>query len=258
MINNGTINIDAYDKAITASWETAEDAETADTSDDPTPYVTINGGAITISTRGTPVEDELSPEGIESKSNLTINGGTLILTTTDDAINASSSIKITGGYIYAAASKNDAIDSNGTLTITGGVVVASGASGAEGGLDCDSNTFTVTGGTFIGIGGRNSTPTASVSKQTSVVMRSGVSASLFVITDSSGNVVFAFNVPMTSSAAVLSSANIASGGSYNVYTGGTIGAYTENFHGLYLGASSYSGETLSKSFTASSRVTTVN
>lgn len=264
-INDGTLNITSYDKAITASWEGDEDGDTASTADDPDPRVTINGGTITITTTGTPYEDSntadgdssLSPEGIEAKSTLTINGGTLVINSTDDALNAGKAIVINGGFIYAKASANDAIDSNGTLSITGGVVVADGASGAEGGLDCDSNTFTVSGGTFIGIGGRNSTVTASASSQNCVSLRS-VSSGLLVLRNASGQAAFAFTMPRAASAVLLSSPLLLTGSSYTPLLGGTLGSGGSVFNGLVQNPGTHSGGTaLGSSFTISSRLTSL-
>lgn len=59
-------------------------------------------------------------EGIESKSVLTVNEGTVAALCYDDCMNASNSIVLNGGNIYCYSSGNDGIDSNGTLTITGG------------------------------------------------------------------------------------------------------------------------------------------
>jgi hypothetical protein len=254
-INGGTLSLTTYDKAITASWEGDEDGETTSTADDPDPRVTINGGTIAISTFGTPVEDVLAPEGIEAKSVLTVNDGTIEVTTTDDALNAGTGIVINGGYIYAKSSTNDAIDSNGTMTIAGGVVVADGASGAEGGLDCDQNAFTISGGTFVGIGGRNSTPTA-VSQNT--VSLQNVSSGLLVVKDASANVAFAYTMPEASTAVLLGTSALATGTTYTVYSGGgSLGSYSSLFHGLYFGAAAHSGGAKGSSFTITSTITSL-
>ena len=261
-INGGSIGITSHDKAITASWESAEDGSTTTLADDPDPRVTINGGSISIVTTGTPYEDtnladgdsSLSPEGIEAKSVLTINGGTIVVKSTDDALNAGTGIVITGGHVYAEASANDAIDSNGTLTITGGVVVANGAGGAEGGLDCDSNTFTVTGGTFIGFGGRNSTVTRSVTTQNTVALRS-LSAQSYVLRDAAGNAAVAFTLPKASTAVLVSAPGLATGSTYSLVSGGTLGSYAELFNGLVVGTTTHSGGTATgTSFTVTSTV----
>lgn len=251
-INAGTLAITSYDKAITASWESAEDGTTTSLTDDPDPRVTINGGTITLTTTGTPFEtatDSLSPEGIEAKSELTITGGTLTVNTTDDGLNAGNRIAISGGRIFVKSSTNDAIDSNGTLTISGGLVVANGAGGAEGGLDCDENTFTVTGGTFVGIGGRNSSVTKTTSTQGSVTLNN-VASGLLVLTDNSGNVVFAYSVPQTSPAVLLSSATLTRNTSYTLYRGGSLGSNGDDFNGLYLSGTNYSGSSSSGKVTA--------
>lgn len=261
-INAGTLAINSHDKAITASWESAEDGETATLADDPDPRVTINGGTLTITTTGTPFEDRntadgddsLAPEGIESKSTLTINGGTITVNATDDALNAGKAIVINGGRIYARSSTNDAIDSNGTMTITGGIVVADGAAGAEGGLDCDQYTFSITGGVLVGIGGRNSSATLAATTQNTVSLRN-VAANLVVLRNAAGAAVFAFRVPESSQAMLLSSPLIATGSTYTVVTGGTLGPVGEDFHGLAIQPSTHSGGTAGSSFTVTRTVT---
>ncbi len=263
-LNDGTLDIVSHDKAITASWESDEDGDTATLADDPDPRVTINGGTITVTTTGTPYEDRnladgddsLSPEGIEAKSVLTVNGGLIVVRSTDDALNAGTAIVINGGRVYARSSANDGIDSNGTLSITGGIVVADGANGAEGGFDCDNNRFSVTGGLFVGTGGRNSNVTASASSQNTVAVRN-VSAGLWVLRDDGGNAVFAFTVPEASTAMVLGSPRIATGSRYTVVTGGTLAAAGEDFHGLVLEPGLHSGGTAGSSFTVSGRVSSL-
>jgi hypothetical protein len=261
-INAGTLTINSDDKAITAAWESAEDGETATLADDPDPRVTINGGTITITTFGMPYEDRntadgddsLAPEGIEAKSVLTINGGSITVNSTDDALNAGSAIVISGGSVYARSSNNDAIDSNGTLTISGGIVVADGAAGAEGGLDCDNNRFAVTGGVFVGIGGRNSSVTASASTQNTVSARN-VAAGLWVLRDAAGNAAFAFTVPRASTAMLVGSPLISTGTRYTVVTGGTLGSVGSSFNGLAINPTTHSGGTAGTSFTVAGVVT---
>ncbi len=263
-INDGSLNITSYDKAITASWESDEDGETTTRADDPDPRVTINGGTITISTFGTPYEDNntadgddsLSPEGIEAKSVLTVTGGSITVNSTDDALNAGSALVISGGRVYARSSANDAIDSNGTLTLSGGIVVAIGAGGAEGGLDCDNNRFAVTGGVFVGLGGRNSSVTASASTLNTVSARN-VAAGLWVLRDASGNAAFAFTVPEARSAMVLGSPLITTGSRYTVVSGGTLGAVDSDFHGLAVNPTTHTGGSSGSSFTVAGPVTTL-
>jgi len=69
VINGGTLDITTVSKAVTASWDADDDAETSYTSDDPNPYVEINNGIIRIITTGSSYElstgESCSPEGIE-------------------------------------------------------------------------------------------------------------------------------------------------------------------------------------------------
>lgn len=261
VINGGYLTITSVGKAITAAWDIDEDPTTSVTTDDPSPYAEINNGIITIVTTGTPYEYvaggtvvSCSPEGIEAKSDLVINSGYFNIRTTDDALNAGTSITINGGFIYAAASANDAIDSNGVLTITGGVTVAIGARVPESAFDCDQNTFAVTGGTFVGIAGATSMPTASASTQNSVILGSRPAGTTMALKASDGLVAFAFTVPQSYLTMLFSSPDIETGTTYTIYTGGTASADCA-FNGLYLGGMSYSGGTAGTSFTVSKSVT---
>lgn len=259
-INDGTLTITSYDKAITASWEGDEDGDTTTTDDDPDPRVTINGGTINVTTTGTPYEsttDSLSPEGIEAKSVLTINGGNITVNATDDALNAGTGLVIAGGRNYLVSSANDAVDSNGYLTISGGYTVAVGASAPEGAFDNDQNTFAVTGGIFVGTGGSNSTPTTSATTQNTLVVNTGVTAGQWTLRDSSGNAVFSYLVPATAQAMVLSSPRIATSGSYTIVTGGTLGSVGENFNGLAIEPTTHTGGTTGSSVSISSTVTSI-
>ncbi len=263
VVNGGYITITSVGKAITAGWDIDEDATTSSTSDDPDPYVIINNGVITITTTGTPYEYmtaggtvSCSPEGIEAKSDLTINNGYLIINTTDDAMNSGNAMTINGGYIYCNSSVNDAVDTNGKFTINGGVMVAIGSRAPEGPFDCDVNTFAVNGGTFVGIGGTVSRPTAGYVTQNLVVLGSLTKGSTMALKAGSGSVAFAFTIPQSYATMIISSPEIDTGTKYTVYTGGTASA-DNVFKGLYLGSLGYSGGTAGSSFTVSSKITKI-
>lgn len=215
--------------------------------------LTINGGTVLV--RATGGEGS---EGIESKSVLTVNDGMIAALCYDDCMNASNSIVINGGSIYCYSSGNDGIDSNGTLTITGGVVIASGTTSPEDGFDCDQNTFKITGGIVLGIGGGTSTPTSSVCTQRSVIYGgSGSNGEILNIQSADGTNILTYQIPRNYSQMTLlfSSPNLASGGSYTISKGGSVSGGSE-FFGLYTG-SSYSGGTQAATFTAGSMVTQV-
>lgn len=236
VINNGTFTISVADKGISASYDT-------DTTIDP--YLTINGGTINVTSSG--------GEGIESKSIITINNGAITTKTPDDGINAKTFIYINGGDIYAYSTGNDGIDSNGKLTVTGGRIIAVGTTSPEEGFDCDRNTFKVTGGIMVGIGGATSSPTASVSTQPSVILGGGTANQLVHIQSADGAETLTFLIPRTYTTMLFSSPKMKTGQTYNVLTGGSVSSET-SINGLYT-SGTYTPGTQSKSFTTSSMVT---
>lgn len=237
IVNDGDFTINVADDGIAASYEES------DTGIDP--YVVINGGAIVINTTG--------GEGIESKSHLTINDGNIKAMTADDALNAGTAIYINGGTVYTYSSGNDAIDSNGTITITGGKVIAIGAGGAEGGFDCDANTFKVTGGLILGTGGRTSSPTASVSALQSLIMGGSTANQIIHIEDAAGNEVLTFMPPNTFGTMLYASTKMQADTPYYIYTGGSV-ANGSDWYGLYT-SGDYTRGTVAANFTTSNKVT---
>ena len=206
IIDGGNITVKTYGKAISAGWKESEDDKPESTSNYPEPNVYLNGGVFNITTYAVPRDDTaflegVSPEGIEAKNNLYITGGTYIISTTDDCINASNAVYISGGMIYACSSANDSIDAGaeeneGYLYISGGVVVALGSGQMETGLDCNSNSrFQFTGGTIVAMGGgQNNTPQAS-GTTAYTVSTSGLSAEKTYALVQNDNLVLVFKVP---------------------------------------------------------------
>ena len=231
----------------------------------------VYGGDINVYTKND------GGEGLESKMTVFIKGGNVIIDTYDDAINGKKHVQFDGGVVYANSRGNDAIDSNGTLTVNGGFVLAYGQTAPEGAFDCDQNTFTITGGTLVGVGGHTSNPTASVCTQNSLVYSGVTSGTALQIVDANGNDLLTLQVPTYSGSGggpgggggfpggpgggfggsgltlLFSSADLKQG-TITVKQGGTISG-GENFYGYYTGAT-YSGETASKSVTISGVVTT--
>lgn len=200
-INDGSLYVYSVGKAVSAGWKVSEDATTATTEDDPIPNVYINGGYIQVITTGTPYEisdeESLSPEGIEAKNELIINGGMIYLITTDDALNAGKAVIINDGFVFALASENDSIDSNGTIEINGGTVICLSSS-MEQAFDCDNDSkFTYTGGTYVGAGNGNNMPKGSGTTGYSIAYGDGTfyAGDQLAILDFDGNVVMGFVVP---------------------------------------------------------------
>ena len=238
VINNGVFTLKSVNKGLSASYDTDATID---------PYLTINGGVITINSS--------TGEGINSKSAITINNGTITVKSINDGIHAGTFIYINGGTIYAYSSSNDGINSNGKITVTGGRSIAVGTSASEEGFDCDKNTFKITGGILIGIAGATSLPTASVSTQPSVMLGAGTANQLINIQSSGGMEVLTFLIPRAYTTMLFSSPKLKVNQTYKVYTGGSVSAAT-NANGLYT-TGTYTTGTQSTTFTMSSTVTQV-
>ncbi len=197
IINGGYLYIESVGKAMSAGWKISEDATTETIEDDPSPDLIINGGVVRVKTTGIPYEvsdeESLSPEGLEAKGSLVINGGIVEVEATDDGLNAGKEIIINGGYIYSYSRAADAIDSNGELAINGGIIVALGGFVPETGLDCDNDSnFIFTGGTVVSFGGaNNNTPR---NEKTTSYSLSFSSSSSFAILDGD-TTLFSFTLP---------------------------------------------------------------
>lgn len=102
---------------------------------------------------------EASNEGIETSMHMTINGGSWIIHSADDSLNANedgvSVITINGGTVRCnagAGQEGDGIDSNGWIVINGGTVIAAAnPASMDSGLDSD-NGILIHGGTVLASG----------------------------------------------------------------------------------------------------------
>lgn len=154
--------------------------------------VTITDGVVNVTTTGN------GGEGIESKAEMTISGGTITVNSYDDGLNSSSHMYLKGGDITCVASNNDGIDSNGNMYISGGTIRAFGTSSPECGLDAneeDGYSVVFTGGTVLAVGGGNSVPSTSASTQAYVSGSSSVSAGQTVTLKSGSTTLATFTVP---------------------------------------------------------------
>lgn len=250
-INGGTITVTTTGKQYTyGSLDASPKGIKADAN------LTISGGVVTVTATGGE-----GSEGIESKNTMTITDGEVIVNTYDDALNAANALKISGGKVYACSTKNDGIDSNGTLTISGGLVISCGTEAPEGGFDCDQNTFTVTGGTIIGIGGDTSTPTTSVTTQPVMILGSqSYTSGTYITLAQSGSTtpVFAFKLPQTyrEASLLISDPSLSTGNTYTIGSGATVTGGTE-WQG-YTTDATISGGSTKATLTLNSMVTQQN
>ena len=115
--------------------------------------INVSGGTIWVRTSG------YGGEGIETKKELSINGGEVACYAYDDAINSKSTMTISGGYVFAQGQHNDGLDANGNCYIKGGTVYAIGSGQPDVAIDANTEggyKLYVQGGTIVAIGGLES------------------------------------------------------------------------------------------------------
>ena len=166
------------------------------------------------------------PEGIESKSALTISGGTVYAQSSDDAINSGGDLTITDGYVCAYSTGNDGMDANGDCYIKGGIVYAIAAGGAEVGIDANSEDrkqLTVSGGSVVAIGGLEKGSSVSI-KSTSTTYSNNTWYALY----DNSTLVFAFKTPASGA----NSMTVCTKSAPTLTTGVTVSGGTTIFNGM--------------------------
>lgn len=244
VINGGNITIESSAKGITANWKkTGSAIEKEDykksmnksllyqsgvlnaDAKGPEPYFIMNGGNLEISTKLLPYERNdasCSPEGIEAKYDVIINGGTILVNATDDAINSGAAVSINGGNVTAQSSTNDAIDANGPsgILINGGQVWCAGTNVPECAFDSDQNPFVINGGTVVGYGSTNITmPSDQSSQKVVAIGTSGYSGKALEVSQN-GKSIITCDLPSDRSDVLIFSSDALKDGDFAIYVDG--------------------------------------
>lgn len=211
---NADIMINAGDDGITVS------------NDDETGYIYIESGSITIPT---------CYEGIEA-IDITIAGGRIDITPSDDGINAKGSgsnsvIRITGGditIINETGRDADGLDSNGDIYISGGnIFISVNSNGGSYAIDYgieNGGTCEISGGTVIAAGGSAMAEGFDSSSEQCFIMYNTETASAGTtvsLINSEGTVLISEVVPCSFSSVVISTPELQMGENCTISIGDT-------------------------------------
>ena len=195
-------------------------------------------------------------EGMESKTNITINGGSVMVYAVDDAINSAYAYTMNGGRVFAWSTTNDGIDSNKTMTFNGGTTLAATSStSAEVAIDLIERAYiNMNGGVVAGIGGTNISTCSTSSKQLSKFISnvSSISAGkAFKICNPSGDELASFITPVAIKGYIFFSAPTLQSSGNKIYYGGSLSGGTSYLGGYWWEGATFNGSN-SATFSASS------
>ena len=183
-------------------------------------------------------------EGIATEAmNMTFNGGTYIVTSNDDGLNAGgdgATITINDGTFYINAS-GDGIDSNKDAIINGGTIFVIGSDvGGNAGIDTDKG-YTINGGVVVALGSDMlETPKESSSQKVIAFTLDNIIAKNTPVTlMKDEEEIISFEAPKNFKTIIISTKTLKDG-EYELYTGGSNLGTLEN--GIYQNSNYSKGE----------------
>ena len=175
--------------------------------------------------------------------NMTFNGGTYIVTSNDDGLNAGgdgATITINDGTFYINAS-GDGIDSNKDAIINGGTIFVIGSDvGGNAGIDTDKG-YTINGGVVVALGSDMlETPKESSSQKVIAFTLDNIIAKNTPVTlMKDEEEIISFEAPKNFKTIIISTKTLKDG-EYELYTGGSNLGTLEN--GIYQNSNYSKGE----------------
>ncbi|KGK91170.1 hypothetical protein DP73_04850 [Desulfosporosinus sp. HMP52] len=219
LVNGGNISVSSYEDSLHSNndliindgvltLQSGDDGLHADNN------LLITNGEISIKN---------SYESLEG-SNITVIGGKINATSTDDGINVNSKtgvLSITGGEI-ALNANGDGTDSNGSINMTGGTVYVDGPAGnGNGSVDYDGS-FAISGGTLVASGSSGMAQAPSTNTQPSILMyytSAQAAGTALTLKDKNGNIVLTYTPSKQYSSVAISSPKLTVGSTYTLYSG---------------------------------------
>lgn len=155
-----------------------------------------------------------SQEGVESNDEIFINGGVINIESPDDGLQAGDGLVVNGGTLNVDAG-GDGLDSNDYMEINGGDVVVSAGNNGNGPIDYgEGNTFNITGGSVIAVGGTMGVTPDSTSTQNAAGINVALNTGSYELVDSTGNVIKNFSISKDGSYVFITDPNLTIGETY--------------------------------------------
>jgi hypothetical protein len=141
----------------------------------------------------------------------------------DDGLNSSGCV-INGGDVLLCSSENDGFDGS-SLRVNGGMLYTVGGADAQMGIDTDGKTFEVRGGEVVGVGSLNCNPHGTSTQAAVVAYLKKRYVSGVALAEADGTIISAIPTPSDYRriGVFFSSAAIREGGSYRILS------YKESF-----------------------------